>query len=626
MGCSKTRPHQGLRRRSDLNLRALAAVAIALGAGVAGGALPPPDVPVENPITEAKRVLGKILFWEEQLSSSNTVACGTCHAMNRGGGDDRLVRNPGLDGLVGTADDVFGSPGVIRSDADHNFVLDPVFEFSPQLTGRAANSPHMAAFAPVLFWDGRAEGRFVDPQTGQVAIAAHGALESQAVGPPVSSVEMSHPGRNWDAICAKLTRVRPLALATRLPADVVPILASGPSYGDLFAAAFGDSAITARRVAFAIATYERTLIPDDTPFDRYLAGNPNGMTRAQIQGMVRFEAHNCAACHNLGSELLTDFSFRNIGLRPWTEDPGRMAITGDPGDRGKFKVPSLRNTWLKKTFMHNGQFETLAEVVNFYGRAASAPQQFKDNRDPEMNLIGPISGPDRNVMVDFMQNALTDVRAMEETFPFDRPILFSERVASSITIVGGGVPGTGGLVPQIIAADPPLLGNQEFRLGVARALGNASARLVLSDAPPVNGVLIPSRVFPDITARGTGAGHGIATQPWPLVFGEAQPGQVLYAQWSVDDPAAAGGVARSTIARLTFFCGTGGCPEPCDAIDLDRDRAVTINDLVLFLDAFDRGNPLADVDDDGDPARGIPNRAVDINDLLFFLARFDQGC
>ena len=73
--------------------------------------LPAVPVPVENPITEPKRVLGKILFWDEQLSSDGSVACGTCHRPAAGGADPRTRRHPGID--KGTIDDVMGSPGIV---------------------------------------------------------------------------------------------------------------------------------------------------------------------------------------------------------------------------------------------------------------------------------------------------------------------------------------------------------------------------------------------------------------------------------------------------------------------------------------------------------------------------------
>src|SRR5215207_5809397 len=82
--------------------------------------LPPPPSPAGNPTTTAKANLGKALFWDEQLSSSRTVACGSCHQALKGGSDPRSTAmaaahstNPGLDALTGTDDDILGSPGVI---------------------------------------------------------------------------------------------------------------------------------------------------------------------------------------------------------------------------------------------------------------------------------------------------------------------------------------------------------------------------------------------------------------------------------------------------------------------------------------------------------------------------------
>ena len=89
--------------------RLLAALLAGLATARAFAAVPPVPVPPENPITEPKRVLGKILFWDEQLSSDGSVACGTCHRPAFGGADPRAGRYPGVD--KGTIDDVRGSPG-----------------------------------------------------------------------------------------------------------------------------------------------------------------------------------------------------------------------------------------------------------------------------------------------------------------------------------------------------------------------------------------------------------------------------------------------------------------------------------------------------------------------------------
>ena len=86
--------------------------------------LPPVPEPAENPMTEAKRALGKMLFFDEQLSSDDSVACATCHVNSAGGTDPRRERHPGADGTFGNADDVFASPGVVSMDAGADYLPD----------------------------------------------------------------------------------------------------------------------------------------------------------------------------------------------------------------------------------------------------------------------------------------------------------------------------------------------------------------------------------------------------------------------------------------------------------------------------------------------------------------------
>ena len=234
-----------MRLGRTFGLCALASLPLA----TAAKALPPVPVPPENPITENKRVLGKILFWDEQLSTDGTMACATCHTFNRGGGESRRARQPGPDGVLNTADDIFGSPGTIRSNSFKDFIRDTTYGTGKQVTGRNAPSPINAAYAPVLFWDGRATGQFINPETGAVSIAAGGALESQIVGPPTSSVEMGHDGIAWPEVTARLARSTPLALAASYPTDVALALAGKPGYSELFQRAFGDGAVTADRIA-----------------------------------------------------------------------------------------------------------------------------------------------------------------------------------------------------------------------------------------------------------------------------------------------------------------------------------------------------------------------------------------
>ncbi len=379
--------------------------------------LPPVPVPAENPLSEPKRLLGKVLFWDEQLSSSSTVACGTCHRALAGGSDPRIGINPGPDTLAPTPDDIAGSPGVIRADAAGTPIQDPVFGFNPQITGRAANTAVMAVYAPNLFWDGRATSRFDDPETGLPSITVGGGLESQAVGPIVSHVEMARDGRSWADVKAKLAVSHPLSDATDLPADVATALAGGAAYDDLFTAAFGDPAITGERIAYAIATYERTLIPNQTPWDRFRDGVAGAMTPGQVQGWNFFNGSPCRACHV--PPQFTDNNFHNLGLRPPAEDLGRQIVTGLAGDRGRFKTPTLRNVGLKPTHMHNGRIATMNDAVLWY--APNNPARFTDNLD----LALPVGVPPQVLpaLLDFLSNGLTDPRVAAESFPFDRPTL-----------------------------------------------------------------------------------------------------------------------------------------------------------------------------------------------------------
>ena len=520
------------------------------GAAPALAQLPPPPAPPGNPITEPKRVLGKLLFWEEQLSSDDTMACGTCHRPQFGGGDPRVALHPGPDTLFGTPDDRLASPGMVHADDADDYELDPLFGFEPQVTPRTAPTVVNAAYAPELFWDGRAGGTFVDPETGNISLPFGAALESQVVGPPVSSVEMAHTSRDWSEITAKLATVRPLALATDLPPDLAAVMANDPSYPDLFAAAFGSGAITAERIAFAIATYERTLIADQTPWDRFMAGDTSALTASQQIGWQVFQSQGarCGACHT--PPFFTNQSFRNIGLRPVAEDLGRQEVTGNPGDRGRFRVPTLRNAALKPRLFHNGgvlssPLENMVDVIEFY-LGIDGHVHFPDNLDPIIPTIA-IAPQDLPPLADFLTGGLVDPRVAAETFPFDRPTLASERRAEHLVVIPGtGNAGSGGVVPQVIAQSPPASGSNSFRLGIHSALPDAPAYLGLFTAPPTQ--TTPRRLFPvTIGPEGYATWHASIPPSASLV------GVDLYAQWLVSDGGAVGRVARTDLVRLTVF-------------------------------------------------------------------------
>lgn len=434
---------------------------------------PPPENAPMGADLIAQQTLGKILFWDEQLSSDDTMACGTCHRASAGGSDPRAItasataanpaggvnvlsigsRNPGADMVFGTADDVHGAQGIRSCTVSGavaggapQYVVDPVFGTGPQVTRRKPPTYIDAIIAQGsgLFWDGRASSTFVDPQTGATAIAYGGGLESQALGPPLGTAEMScvypdNPGgtRTWTDVIAKLTAATPLALATRLPSDLQQAIAAHPSYPALFAYAFHTPDITAQRIAFAIATHERRLVSDQTPWDLYNAGDKSALTPAEERGYALFLGKaNCRICHS--PPLFTDALFHDLGFFDSDFDPGVGGLPGQPpSSKGKIKTPTLRDAGLREAggLFHTGfapQFPpavsttdttaTLDVVVRAYNEAPMNDDVPRDLNISKLNLT-PAEVSD---LVDFLRNGLTDPRVKNELPPFDRPLLHSE--------------------------------------------------------------------------------------------------------------------------------------------------------------------------------------------------------
>lgn len=497
-------------------------------------------------------MLGKLLFWEEQLSSDNTMACATCHVPRSGGAGLFNLRQAGSNGLFGDGDDIFGSPGVIQTDVNDEYLPDPAFGFGRQVTDRHAQSIYTAGYARSVLWDGRASGEFRDPLTDNVVVPYGAALESQSLLPVLSSVEMSHDGRTWRQVVEKLERVQPMVLAANLPADMSQALAGGSvGYSDLFGLAFGSPGITPVRIAFAIATYERTLVPDETPWDLFISGQTGALTANQQVGWGAFSSKTlrCTECHE--PPLFSDNSFRNIGLRPIAEDAGRQAVTGDFSDRGRFKVPSLRNVGLRPNFFHNGDpsIGSVLEAIELYDGGGG---NFNDNKDPFLvGLIVPLnlSGP----IADFLANGLTDPRVAAATFPFDRPILGSDQPLRLPDLVGAGVPGSSG-TPSMLASRPPSVGSQDFQLGVSDSLGGANATVVWTVNDPLGPTMGAPLIFGgSIRLSGSGPGGGYGTWKRAIPSEPSLVGLEVWAQWWVRDPAAAQGLARSRWASITIF-------------------------------------------------------------------------
>lgn len=217
--------------------------------------------------------------------------------------------------------------------------------------GRWAPSWVNSGYYTSLFWDGRADS--LEQQTG--LLPGH-------MGPVSAPGEMGGP---VDEAVAKLNAV--------------------PAYKQEFNKVFGRDA-TPENVAKAIAAYERTLVADKAPFQRYVRGNRRALSASARRGFKLFQTKAmCITCHT--PPLLTDNQFHNIGVPqvgPLKEDKGRYDVTKDEADIGKFKTPSLYNSASFAFFMHDGAFGKLSQVIDHYNQGGN-PQD--KNQDP---LIQPL--------------------------------------------------------------------------------------------------------------------------------------------------------------------------------------------------------------------------------------------
>jgi cytochrome c peroxidase len=181
------------------------------------------------------------------------------------------------------------------------------------------------------------------------------------------------------------------------------------AYASLFKIAYGVDKITHRDLAYALAQFFRTMISGGSEYDRYLQGM-DVLSPAALRGMNLFfsERGDCFHCH--GSILFTNNDFHNIGLEaePEGKHLGIFEITGNSEDRGKFKTPTLRNVALRESYMHDGRFKTLEEVVEHYNTGIKRsptldPLMYKNRRGNHLGL----SEEEQSDLVAFLK-ALTD--------------------------------------------------------------------------------------------------------------------------------------------------------------------------------------------------------------------------
>ncbi len=291
-------------------------------------------IPDYNPITQAKVDLGKKLFFDPILSADTTVACASCHKQSNA----FTASSPSSPG-------VGGALGFLPEERRNSM---PLFNL--------ANDRF-------LFWDGAVHA----------AEGAYNELEIQALKPITNTFEM----------------INTLEEVNRR-------LKEHPEYPQLFQKAFDDT-IKDQYIAMALASFERTLVSYNTKYDRYLAGGLDStvFTAQEWRGLrVYFDEREgakhaeCFHCH--GGPNLNDPGqvFRNNGLfpsnDPFGEDLGAFRVFGQEVGV-KFKVPSLRNISFTAPYMHDGRFQTLDEVLDFYQKGGDPNNP---NRDRLMQTMG----------------------------------------------------------------------------------------------------------------------------------------------------------------------------------------------------------------------------------------------
>ena len=215
-----------------------------------------------------------------------------------------------------------------------------------QKGGRSAPTVINRAYSLAQFWDGRANS-----------------LEEQAKGPMANPIEM---GNTHEAIVARLKGIA--------------------GYRALFAKAFGSEEIDIDRTAMAIASFERTVLSGNAPYDRYKRGDKKAMTPEQVRGMaVFFDKAKCDRCHEGANFTLN--AYANLGVASDKSDPdvGRYAVTKDPRDWGVFKTPTLREIEHTAPYMHDGSLKTLEDVVEFYNKGGIKNRNLDPNLKP-LNL------------------------------------------------------------------------------------------------------------------------------------------------------------------------------------------------------------------------------------------------
>lgn len=298
--------------------------------------------PADNPTTPEKVALGRLLFWDPILSGRRDVSCATCHHPDFGYAEP-LDLSIGTGGVGLGATRTFAPGHAVRLVKRNSLTI-----LNAAFNGISATSDYDPATAP-MFWDSRVNS-----------------LEAQALEPIKALEEMRGDAYAEDHAVA----------------EVVARLAANAEYRTLFARAFGRrNAVSADNLGRAMAAFQRSLVATNAPFDRYMRGDATAMTPEQVRGMNRFQSTGCINCHN--GPMFSDFKTHVLAV----PDNGKLPAS-DTGLDGTyaFRTASLRNLAYTAPYMHNGVFDDLDDVVNFYQRISRGGRGGRGGRGVNVNV------------------------------------------------------------------------------------------------------------------------------------------------------------------------------------------------------------------------------------------------
>ncbi|WP_424990160.1 cytochrome-c peroxidase [Fluviibacterium sp. S390] len=319
-----------------------------------------------HPFDPAKAKLGQLLFFDKILSGNRNIACATCHHPEHAGSDGLSL---GIgEGGVGLGPDRTAGSGP-----------DRIAKRIPRNAPSLWNLGHRDI--KVMFHDGRLESSnlygnaYNSPAQEWLPPGLDTLIAAQAVFPLVAQFEMAGNPKENEIAGAVHDRID---AAWPILAKRVRIL---PAYGAGFVAAFDTidrpEQVTIVEVAEAIGDYiNADWRSFDSPFDAYLAGDPNALGPQAKTGLDLFYGKaGCARCHS--GPLLTDQDFHAIGLPPFgpgrtrafdphARDVGRMGESDRLEDAYRFRTPSLRNVALTGPWGHNGAYPTLRGIVEHH--------------------------------------------------------------------------------------------------------------------------------------------------------------------------------------------------------------------------------------------------------------------